>query len=457
MNAIARRSLGLLFSLLCAPLTTFAATAQPTHEFTLDNGLKVIVREDHRAPVVVSQIWYKVGSSYETPGSTGLSHALEHMMFKGSAKLGPGEASEVLRQLGAEENAFTSDDYTAYYQVLASDRLPVALELEADRLASLQLPAAEFTKEIEVIKEERRLRTDDRPSSKAFEQFKAMAYPASGYSIPTIGWMADLERMHIDELRAWYKKWYAPNNATLVVVGDVSADEVKTLAQRYFGAIERREVPTAKLPLELQSAGERRITLHLKTQLPSLLMGFNVPGLATSETPRQVYALRLAAALLDGGYSARLSSHLERDQELVSGASAWYNAFTRGDSLFVLTATPNVQKGKTLEQAEAGLWRELEELKKNPPSATELARVRAQVIAGLVFERDSISSQATSIGQLETVGLSWKLIDQELAELQAVTPADIQQAAHTFFVRDRLSVAHVLPEASRKQESRHED
>ncbi|MGP0172989.1 M16 family metallopeptidase [Pseudomonas sp. NCHU5208] len=457
MNAIARRSLGLLFSLLCAPLTTFAATAQPTHEFTLDNGLKVIVREDHRAPVVVSQIWYKVGSSYETPGSTGLSHALEHMMFKGSAKLGPGEASEVLRKLGAEENAFTSDDYTAYYQVLARDRLPVALELEADRLASLQLPAAEFAKEIEVIKEERRLRTDDRPSAKAFERFKAMAYPASGYSIPTIGWMADLERMHIDELRAWYQKWYAPNNATLVVVGDVSADEVKTLAQRYFGAIERREVPVAKLPLELQNAGERRITLHLKTQLPSLLMGFNVPGLATAATPRQVYALRLAAALLDGGYSARLPTRLERGEELVSGASAWYNAFTRGDSLFVLSATPNVQKGKTLEQVEAGLWRELEALKKTPPSSAELARVRAQVIAGLVYERDSISSQATSIGQLETVGLSWQLIDQELAELSAVTPADIQQAARTFFVRDRLSVAQVLPEESRHEESRHED
>ncbi len=457
MIVSARRPLGLILGVLCLPLAAFASPAQPTHEFTLDNGLKVIVREDHRAPVVVSQLWYKVGSSYETPGSTGLSHALEHMMFKGSAKLGPGEASEVLRQLGAEENAFTSDDYTAYYQVLASDRLPVALELEADRLASLQLPAAEFAKEIEVIKEERRLRTDDRPSSKAFEQFKAMAYPASGYSIPTIGWMADLERMHIDELRAWYKKWYAPNNATLVVVGDVSADEVKTLAQRYFGAIKRREVPTAKLPLELPAAGDRRLTLHLKTQLPSLLMGFNVPGLATAETPRQVYALRLAAALLDGGYSARLSSHLEREQELVSGASAWYNAFTRGDSLFVLTATPNVQKGKTLEQAEAGLWRELEELKKTPPSAAELARVRAQVIAGLVFERDSITSQATSIGQLETVGLSWKLIDQELTELQAVTPADIQQAARTFFVRDRLSVAHVLPEASRNQESHHED
>ncbi|WP_457788195.1 M16 family metallopeptidase [Pseudomonas sp. PL-6] len=457
MNAIARRSLGLLFGALCVPLTALAAALQPTHEFSLDNGLKVIVREDHRAPVVVSQLWYKVGSSYETAGSTGLSHALEHMMFKGSRKLGPGEASRILRELGAEENAFTSDDYTAYYQVLARDRLGVALELEADRLASLQLPAGEFAKEIEVIKEERRLRTDDRPSSLAFERFKAMAYPASGYSIPTIGWMADLERMHIDELRAWYRQWYAPNNATLVVVGDVSAAEVKILAERYFGAIERRAVPSAKLPLELPAAGERRTTLHLKTQLPSLLMGFNVPGLATAETPRQAYALRLAAALLDGGYSARLSSRLERGEELVSGASAWYNAFARGDSLFVLSATPNVQKQRSLAETEAGLWRELEELKNSPPSAEELARVRAQVIAGLVYERDSITSQATSIGQLETVGLSWQLIDQELAELEAVTPEDIQQAARTFFVRDRLSVAHVLPEDARHEESRHED
>ena len=446
MIVTARRTLSLILGVLCLPLAAFAAAPQPTHEFTLDNGLKVIVREDHRAPVVVSQLWYKVGSSYETPGSTGLSHALEHMMFKGSGKLGPGEASRILRELGAEENAFTSDDYTAYYQVLASDRLGVALELEADRLASLKLPADEFAKEIEVIKEERRLRTDDRPSSLAYERFKAMAYPASGYSIPTIGWMADLERMHIDDLRAWHQKWYAPNNATLVVVGDVSVDEVKTQVQRYFGDIPRGDVPTAKLPLELAAPGERRTTLYLKTQLPSLLMGFNVPGLATAETPRQAYALRLAAALLDGGYSARLSTRLERGEELVSGASAWYNAFTRGDSLFILSATPNVQKGKTLEQAEAGLWRQLEALQKTPPSAAELARVRAQVIAGLVYERDSITSQATTIGALETVGLSWTLMDQDLAALEAVTPADIQKAAQTFFTRSRLAVAHILPE-----------
>jgi len=448
MNALARRAAGLLLSTLCLPLAALAADPQPTHEFTLDNGLKVVVREDHRAPVVVSQIWYKVGSSYETPGQTGLSHALEHMMFKGSSKVGPGEASLILRDLGAEENAFTSDDYTAYYQVLARDRLSVALELEADRMASLRLPADEFSREIEVIKEERRLRTDDKPMGKAFERFKAMAYPASGYHTPTIGWMADLDRMKIEELRHWYQSWYVPNNATLVVVGDVTPDEVKTLAQRYFGAIPRRDTPPAKIPRELDEPGERLITLHVKTQLPSLMLAFNVPSFATAEDKRSVSALRLIAALLDGGYSARLPSQLERGEELISGGSSSYDAYTRGDTLFLLSATPNSQKKKTLADTEAGLWRLLDQLKTQAPSAEELERVRAQVIAGLVYERDSITSQASAIGILETVGLSWKMMDTELSDLQSVTPQDIQKAARTYFTRERLSVAHVLPEES---------
>ncbi len=451
MKSIPQQALGLLICALTLSLPALAAPVQPTHEFSLDNGLKVIVREDHRAPLVVSQLLYKVGSSYETPGQTGLSHALEHMMFKGSQRLGPGEASRILRELGAEENAFTSDDYTAYYQVLARDRLGVALELEADRLASLQLPPEEFKREIEVIKEERRLRTDDKPSALAYERFKAIAYPASGYHNPTIGWMADLQRMGIEELRDWYRAWYVPNNATLVVVGDVTVDEVKTLAQRYFGTIPARPLPVARRPLELAEPGERRLSLQVRTQLPSLMMGFNVPSLATSKDARPVHALRLIAGLLDGGYSARLPSRLERGAELVSGASAWYDAFARGDSLFILSATPNVQKGKTLEQVEAGLWQQLQALQNQPPAPEELERVRAQVIAGLVYERDSITSQATTIGQLESVGLRWQMMDEDLAALQAVTPADIQAAARTYFTRSRLSVAHVLPEESRNE------
>jgi zinc protease len=260
--------------------------------------------------------------------------------------------------------------------------------------------------------------------------------------------MADLKRMTVEDLRTWYERWYAPNNATLVVVGDVTVDEVRTLAERYFGPIKKQDVPNANRPLELDEPGERRLRLHVQTQVPSLIMAFNTPSLATSEKPRQIHALRLISALLDGGYSARLPQQLERGEELVTSASAWYNAYARGDTLFALSAAPNMQKGRTLEEVEAGLWKQLEQLKETAPSAEELERVRAQVIAGLVYERDSITQQATTIGQLETVGLSWRLMDEELSALEAVTPEDIQQAARTYFTRSRLSAAHVLPEES---------
>ncbi|MCQ9470643.1 insulinase family protein [Pseudomonas alliivorans] len=441
MNTLTRNAAALPLSAHDAAFTASTLDPQPTHEFTLDNGLKIIVREDHRAPVVISQLWYRIGSSYEMPGQTGLSHALEHMMFKGSSKTGPGESSLILRNLGAEENAYTSDDCTVYHQTLARDLLGVALELEADRMSTLTLPADEFSNEIEVIKEERRMSSD-----KAAELFNALAFPTSGYHNPTIGWMADLERMTIEELRRWYEAWYAPNNATLVVVGDVQPDEVKALAERFFGAIPRRDLPPSKKPLELAEPGERKITLHVDTQLPGLTYGFNVPGMATAEDMRSVNALRLIAALLDGGHSARIATQLKRGEELVSGASSSYDAFTRGDSLFMIKATPNTQKKKTLADVEAGLWRLLEDLKTTLPSAEELERARAKVIANMVYERDLIESQATMIGTLETIGLPWRLMDGEREALQSVTPQDIQNAAKLYFTRERLSIAHVLPE-----------
>ncbi|MCD5982963.1 M16 family metallopeptidase [Pseudomonas sp. CDFA 610] len=441
MNTLTRTAAALPRSTHDVAFTASTLNPQPTHEFTLDNGLKIIVREDHRAPVVISQLWYRIGSSYEMPGQTGLSHALEHMMFKGSSKTGPGESSLILRNLGAEENAYTSDDCTVYHQRLARDLLSVALELEADRMSTLTLPADEFSNEIEVIKEERRMSSD-----KAAELFNALAFPTSGYHNPTIGWMADLERMTIEELRRWYEAWYAPNNATLVVVGDVQPDEVKALAERFFGAIPRRDLPPSKTPLELAEPGERKITLHVNTQLPGLTYGFNVPGMATAEDMRSINALRLIAALLDGGHSARIATQLKRGEELVSGASSSYDAFTRGDSLFMIKATPNTQKKKTLADVEAGLWRLLEDLKTTLPSAEELERARAKVIANMVYERDLIESQATMIGTLETIGLPWRLMDGEREALQSVTPQDIQNAAKLYFTRERLSIAHVLPE-----------
>ena len=437
MNILAQRAL---------PSAISAANPQPTHEFTLDNGLKVIVREDHRAPVAISQLWYKVGSSYEMPGQTGLSHALEHMMFKGSSKTGPGEFSLILNSLGAEENAFTSDDCTVYHQELACDRLSVALELEADRMTTLTLPPDEFSREIEVIKEERRMRTGDDPKAKALERFNALAFPSSGYHNPTIGWMADLERMQVEELRHWYEAWYAPNNATLVVVGDVQPGEIRALAERFFGPIPRREVPASKRPLELAEPGERKITLHLETQLPKLFYGFNVPGLATAEDQRSANALRMIAALLGDGNSARIPARLVRGEELVSEASSSYDAFTRGDSLFMISAIPNTQKNKSLTDVETGIWRLLDDLKTIPVHAEELERIQAHIVANMVYERDLISSQATTLGRLETVGLPLQLMDGELESLRNVTPQDIQNAANTYFIRERLSIAYVLPE-----------
>lgn len=448
MNVFLRSAVALLGTLF-GSASLPAAQPQPTHEFVLDNGLKVVVREDHRAPVVVSQIWYRVGSSYEAPGSTGLSHAMEHMMFKGSRKLGPGEASRVLRDLGAEENAFTSDDYTAYYQTLARDRLPVALEIEADRMAHLSLPEPEFAKEIEVIKEERRWRVDDQPLSLAYERFRALAYPASGYHTPTLGWMADLERMKVAQLRAWYQAWYAPNNATLVVVGDVTEADVKPLVERYFQDIPRRPLAPAKRPLELAEPGERRTTLRVRTELPALLMGFNTPGLATAKEPRQVWALYMISNILDGGDSARLDSELVRGQASAINAAASFDPFTRGDSLFVLSGVPNQAKGQRNQTLEATFWEQLERLKNHPVSPEEMARVRAQLISSLVYGRDAIDQQATSIGALASVGLDWRLADGQLQRLQEVTAKDIQSAARQFFIRSRLTVAYVLPQEAR--------
>ena len=440
----------LLLLPLLAPLA-HAEARQPTHSYTLDNGLQVIIREDHRAPVVVSQVWYKVGGVDEPPGQTGLSHALEHMMFKGSEHLEPGQASHLLSSLGASENAMTNRDYTAYYQMLSRDQLPIALELEAERMHLLTLPEDEFVKEIEVIKEERRMRVDDNPNGLAYERFLAQAYTANPYRQPVIGWMHDLERMSIDDLRAWYQQHYVPGNAVLVIVGDVYPETVKPLVERYFGAVPAGQTPVVRKPLELPAPGERSMTLHLDLQLPTLLMGFNVPSLNTASEAWEVHALRLLGAVLDGGYSARLPSHLERGDAVATSVGTSYDAFTRGDSLFVFSGIPNEARNIDLPQLEEAIWKEIDELKQNPPSADELARVQAQVVAGLVYAQDSIMAQANRIGELEVVGLSWELVDEDTAALQAITPEQISEVARKYLTRERYTRSYNLPLAEEAQ------
>ena len=367
---------------------------QPTHEFTLDNGLKVIVREDHRAPVVVSQLWYRVGSSYEPPGRTGLSHALEHMMFKGSEPWHRASLATAEQPRGPGERL-----YRARLHRLLPDTQPRTLahragtgsraHAQADA-ARGRVPSGNGSDQ-----EERRLRVEDNPSSLAYERFLSQAYMASPYGQPVIGWMHDLDRLTVGDMREWYDRYYQPSNAILVIVGDVQLEQVRELVERYFAPLPDKPAPDARAPLELPGGAERQLTLRLPVQMPSLLLGFNVPSLSTAEQAWEVHALRLLAAVLDGGYSARLASNLERGPAIATSASADYDGFVRGDSLFLLSGIPNLARGVDLDQLEKALREQIEQLQQTPPSQQELNRVQAQMTADWCTPRTASAIRPT--------------------------------------------------------------
>jgi zinc protease len=419
-------------------------TVAAVHERILDNGLKVLVKPDRRAPIVTSQVWYKVGSSYEPGGITGVSHVLEHMMFKGTENLEPGEFSQIIAEHGGDENAFTGTDYTAYFQTLAADRLEISLELEAERMRRLTLPEAEFAKELEVVKEERRLRTDDDPQSLTYEQFQAVAYQASPYRNPIIGWPSDLEAMQVDDLREWYRKWYAPNNATVVVVGDVDPDAVFALAEEHFGPLKAERVAPPKPRAEPEQRGERRLVVKAPAKEPYLIMGYKVPVLANAELDWEPYALEMLASVLDGGASARFSRELVRGARVAASAGAGYNAFSRLPGLFRLSGTP--AKGHSVDELEAALLEQIERVRTELVSEKELARIRTQLIAGKGYEKDSVFYQAMQLGQLETVGLGWELVDTYVDALSAVTPEQIRSVARQYLVPEVRTVARLDPQ-----------
>ncbi|MGH8474262.1 MAG: M16 family metallopeptidase, partial [Methylococcales bacterium] len=419
--------------------------AQPeVSEHVLENGLKVIVKEDHRAPVVVSQVWYKVGSSYEYGGITGVSHILEHMMFKGTQKHAPGEFSRIVAENGGQENAFTGRDYTAYFESLEKTRLPIGFELEADRMRNLRLTAQEFDKEREVVLEERRMRTDDQPHSKVYEYFSTVAHTNGGYQNPIIGWADDIRNLSINDLQDWYELWYAPNNATLVVVGDVEPNAVFALANQFFGPLKKAEKPMNLKPrIEVEQVGQRRLNVRLPAELPYLIMGYKVPVLKTIGSEKDAYALEVLAGILAGGDSARLAIRLIRGKQLVVNASAEYDLYARLTSLFLFDATP--QQGHSLEQIEKALKAEVQELQTKPVASDELERVKAQVLADNIYDRDSVFHQATQLGELETVGLGWQRMDQYVERIHEVTAADILASAKKYLTEDKLTVAYLEP------------
>lgn len=422
-------------------------------EYILDNGLKLIVKPDHRAPVVVAQIWYKAGSSYEANGTTGVAHLLEHMMFKGTEQRGPNEFSKIISANGGSENAFTGADYTAYFQQLEKSRLAISFELEAERMQSLLLNAEEFGKEIKVVMEERRMRTDDKPKSLTYEQFVANAFVNSPYHHPVIGWMNDLENMTVEDAQQWYQSYYAPNNATLVVVGDVNPAETLALAKKYYGPIKSKPVPKVKPQKEIEQKGIRRMSIKAPAQLPYLLMGYKVPVLKTASEEWEPYALEMLAYILDGSSSSRFSKHLIRGSEVATSVGAGYDLYSRLEDLFIFDGTP--AHDSTVADLEEAIRKQIDLVKTEFVSEAELKRIKAQVVAGKVYELDSVFYQAMQIGTLETVGLDWRLLDKYVDKIRSVTPQQVQDVAKKYLIDDHLTVAILDPQPAKASGGSH--
>lgn len=450
MKLLISKKMGLigatLFALLNMPATFAAADTNTTHEYKLENGLKLIVKEDHRAPVLITQVWYKVGSSYEHLGITGLSHALEHMMFRGTAKYPNSSFSQIISENGGEQNAFTSRDYTAYYQELSADKLPISFELEADRMRNLTISSADFAKEIQVVMEERRMRTEDNPQRLTFERLLANAFLTNPYRNPTIGWMNDLQSMTAEDLRAWYHTWYAPNNAIVVVVGDVHPEKVYQLAQQYFGSLKTSKIPVVKPQNPSEPLVERNLIVKAPGKLPWIMLAYNVPVVKTAKIMWEPYALDVLSGILSAGDSGRLDTQLVRAKQIATNASASYDAFSRLDNVLVLEATP--AQNHTIAQLKTALLEQIQQLQDKPVTAAELQRVKAQVIAQKVYQKDSISSQAEEIGALESVGLPWRLGDEYVKNIEAVTAEQVKAVAQKYLTSGRLTIAEFQPTAT---------
>ncbi len=435
------------FLFLFAPLS-WAASSQPadTHEFNFNNGLKLIVREDHRAPTVAHMVWYRAGSMDETNGRTGVAHVLEHMMFKGTHQVKAGEFSRLVAAVGGRENAFTSRDYTAYFQQVEKSKLEDVIKLEADRMSNLNFDDAEFAKEIQVIMEERRLRTEDNPSSLLNESLMATAFMSSPYRHPVIGWMNDLVNMKAADARDWYRSWYAPNNATVVISGDVDPQQIYKMVQKYYGSAIAHELPVRKPQVEPPQKGIKQVLVKAAADNAQLAMAWKVPRLEPGKLDDpEPYALELLTAVLDGYDNARLNRLLVKQEKVVNDVGVSYDMVSRGPELFLIGAT--LAKGKTVDQAQASIRKALDDLKQKGILESELKRIQVRILSEQIYKRDSIFGQAMEIGSNEMAGFSWKDIDVMLEKMQTITPAQVQAVAKKYLVDEGLTIAVLDPQA----------
>ncbi len=442
--AIAAAVLALgLFALASAPLLQ----AADPREFVLTNGMKVLIAEVPKAPVATVQVWYKVGSRNEVMGRAGLSHMLEHMMFKGTAKYPKGTFSRLIRKNGGMDNAFTSQDFTAYFENLASDRVELALEMEADRMQGLLLDLNELKTEREVVKEERRLRTEDDPQGALVEALFAQAYMSHPYHWPVIGWFGDLDAMTLDDLQRHYDTFYSPNNATLVIVGDVRADSLLPTIKSLFEPIPRGPEPKPVATMEGDQKGERRFVLKREAQVPFVMMGYRVPNY----TSEDAYALDVLESILSHGKSSRLYQSLVYDQKLSLAVGAEYGLMQTDPGLFYFYAL--VSPGQKVETVEEALNKEIRRLQADPPSEQELQRAKNQVEAARIFEQDSNFRHAMLLGQAESIGAGWRKVEQFLDRIRSITAKDVQRVAKQYLIDDTKTVGTLIPLPARQPES----
>jgi len=435
-----------LLSFVCLFLSLLGAALAATAEIVeqdLGNGLKVIVKPDTRAPVAAVMVWYRAGSIDEVNGGTGVAHVLEHLMFQGTDSVAPGEYAKTIASVGGRSNAFTSSDYTGYLQELHSDELELAIKLEADRMQNLLLRQTEFDNEVRVVMEERRQRVDDNPRGVLMEQLSAAMYVAHPYRAPVIGWMNDLENMTLTDASDWYQRWYVPNNAALVVAGNVEPEEVFLLAKRYFGGVESRDLPMRKPQDEPLQLGDRRIVVKENTTLPSQAMAFRAPRLENVDSDWEPYALYLLAGVLDGHAAARLHKRMVVDEMVAQSVSVSYDGLKRGPGSFFVGFSP--VKGVTVDDLETIWWDEVERLKRDGIAKQELSRVKAQVIAGQIFSDDSVLGQASRIGRMWAIGYDSNASDLIHKKIKTITPDQVRAVAEKYLVTEAVTVAVLLP------------
>lgn len=457
--SVYRTVVGLLAGLITwsAPV----AAAPHAQQFTLSNGMTLIVQPDHRAPTVVHMLWVRVGAMDEVDGTTGVAHALEHMLFKGTPSLKPGEFSRRVAALGGRDNAFTTKDVTAYHQQIPAEKLEAMMKLEADRFAHNQWPDDEFLREIEVIKEERRQRTEESPRARMFEAMTAMVYQASPYRRPVVGWMSDLDAMTPQDARDFYQRWYTPGNAAVVIAGDVDVEQVRQMAERIYGVIPARPVPQRKPREEPEQQGARQMVYHAATEQAMVALAYQMPKLtdpqAKDSQSQDALALTVLSAILDGYSGARLERALIQGQggqktRLADSAGASFGLMGRGPQLFFLSGVPapGVASAAVIE----ALKEEVARIAREGVSEAELKRVKTQWTAGEVYKRDSVFNQARELGSYWALGMGLEAGDQLMAQLNLVTAAQVQSVAKRLFSDEKLTTAVLVPDPSKRKVER---